>query len=82
MAFISYQPDSQTRQQVDHLLGLYRDPTAGVAPNILRIQSQSPGGLRAHFDLYSTLMLARAPLSHRQRVMIALTVSAANECHY
>ena len=82
MAFISYEPDEQTRQQVENLLGLYRVPNAAAAPNILRIQSKSPGGLRAHFDLYSTLMLARSPLSRQQREMIAVAVSAANECRY
>jgi alkylhydroperoxidase/carboxymuconolactone decarboxylase family protein YurZ len=38
--------------------------------------------MRAHFDLYSTLMHARSALSRKQREMIAVAVSSANECHY
>ena len=82
MAFISYEPEKDTARQVDNLLELYRGRKRGAVANILRIHAKNPGSMRAHFDLYSTLMLARSPLSRRQREMIALTVSAINKCHY
>lgn len=50
--------------------------------NILRIHGVSPPVIRLHFDLYRQLMHGRGPLSLVQREMIAVVVSAANQCHY
>jgi len=58
-----------------------RDPAGNVA-NILQVHSLNPAALRAHFDLYRTLMFARSELSRAQREMIAVVVSKTNECHY
>ncbi len=68
----------------DELRPLYeetRDPKTGL-DNILKIHSLHPASLRGHYDLYKTLMYGRSPLRRRQREMIAVVVSAANECHY
>ena len=54
----------------------------GEIDNILQIHSLNPASLRGHFDLYRTLMRGRSPLTKTQREMIAVTVSAANACHY
>ena len=35
-----------------------------------------------HYALYKELMFGKGPLSRIQREMIAVTVSAINECHY
>lgn len=54
----------------------------GSVDNILEIHGLSPPSLRAHLDLYRTLMFGDSPLSRRQRESIAVVVSAANDCHY
>jgi alkylhydroperoxidase family enzyme len=50
--------------------------------NIERIHSVSPGIRQRHVDLYLDLMRRPGPLSRTQREMIAVVVSAENECHY
>lgn len=54
----------------------------GRVDNILKIHSLNPPSLRGHFDYYKTLMRGRSPLSRIQREMIAVVVSATNQCHY
>jgi uncharacterized peroxidase-related enzyme len=56
--------------------------SAGNVANILQVHSLNPAALRAHFDLYRTLMFGRSPLSRAQREMIAVVVSKTNGCHY
>lgn len=55
---------------------------SGKIDNILKIHSLNPPSLAGHYDLYKTIMYGRSPLSRAQREMIAVVVSAANECHY
>jgi len=50
--------------------------------NILRIHGVRSRTMRQHYDLYRELMYGKSPLSRIQREMIAVVVSAANECHY
>jgi uncharacterized peroxidase-related enzyme len=58
-----------------------RDPSGNVA-NILGVHSLNPPALRAHFDLYRTLMFGPSELTRAQREMIAVVVSKTNACHY
>lgn len=72
MAFIGYVPEDQI-------------PAADKVAdqdNILRIHGVHPSTMRLHYDLYVELMRGPGPLSRIQREMIAVAVSAANECHY
>jgi uncharacterized peroxidase-related enzyme len=55
---------------------------AGRVANILAVQSLNPAALGAHYDLYRTLMFGRSELTRAQREMIAVAVSAVNECRY
>jgi uncharacterized peroxidase-related enzyme len=55
---------------------------AGYVANVLQVHSLNPPALEAHLDLYRVLMFGRSGLSHRQREMIAVVVSATNGCHY
>ncbi len=60
-------------------------PEADCVPdhdNILRIHGIHSRTMRQHFDLYRELMFSRGPLARVQREMIAVVVSAANDCHY
>lgn len=54
----------------------------GPVANILTVEGENPKALRAHLDLYRTLMFGASPLSRVQREMIAVVVSATNGCHY
>lgn len=66
MAYIDY-ADSDDRAKTD---------------NILRVHSVNPPALRHHVRLYEHAMRGPSPLSEVQREMIALAVSAANDCFY
>ena len=50
--------------------------------NIVRIHGVHPETIRLHYAIYRELMRGPGPLSHVQRELIAVTVSAANGCHY
>jgi len=50
--------------------------------NIIQIHGVNSPTMRQHHELYRQLMYGRGPLSRIQREMIAVVVSAANECHY
>lgn len=55
---------------------------AGRVWNILRTMSLQPHVLDASMGLYQQVMFARAPLSRRQRELLAVVTSRVNECHY
>ena len=72
MAYIDYVPEGEI-------------PAADRVPdrdNILRIHGVNRRTMRQHYELYEQLMHRRSPLSRIQREMIAVVVSAANDCHY
>lgn len=71
------QADDELRQIYDRLAG-----PDGSIDHILRIHSLHPQSLRDHFALYRTLMKGRSPLARAQREMVAVVVSAINDCHY
>ena len=50
--------------------------------NILKVHSLNPAVLEAHLGLYRQIMYGQSPLTRVQREMIAVVVSAANQCHY
>ena len=50
--------------------------------NILRIHGVHPRTMRQHYDLYVELMRRPGVLERIEREMIAVVVSAANQCHY
>ena len=57
------------------------DPS-GYVDNILKIHSLHPVSLQVHWDFYKMVMYGPSKLSRVQREMLAVAVSAANECHY
>ncbi|MBD3297500.1 MAG: hypothetical protein GF341_02515 [candidate division Zixibacteria bacterium] len=72
MAYISYLNDDQI-------------PEADRVPdrdNIIRIHGIHSRTMTHHYGLYRELMAGRSPLTRVQREMIAVVVSAINECHY
>ncbi|MBI2944922.1 MAG: carboxymuconolactone decarboxylase family protein [Candidatus Wallbacteria bacterium] len=52
------------------------------APAILAVSGVHPEGMEGHMALYKALMFGGSPLTRRQREMIAVVVSQANDCHY
>jgi alkylhydroperoxidase family enzyme len=72
MAFIEYLPEEQIplKWRVDD------------QDNIIQIHGVHPQTMRHHYDLYIQLMRRRSPLTRIQREMIAVVVSAENQCHY
>ncbi len=81
MAWIKVIDEEEADGQLREMYERMRDPR-GPVDNILKIHSLDPPALRAHFDLYKTLMHSRSALSRREREMVAVVVSAANHCHY
>ena len=72
MAYIPYLPEDEIPE----------DDRVPDDDHILRVHSVSPAAMRQHFDLYIQLMRKAGPLPRIQREMIAISVSAANHCHY
>ncbi len=81
MAYIDYISPEEGSKKLAELYRRYREPWGGV-DNIIRIHSQNPSAMEAHYRLYATAMRARSPLTRIQREMIAVVVSRANDCHY
>lgn len=54
----------------------------GRIANILQVHSLRPEALAAHLTLYMDLLFAPGDLSRKQREMIAVVVSRANNCDY
>lgn len=54
----------------------------GGVDNIIKAHSLNPPALRALMNFYNGVMHGDGFLSLAQREMIAVTVSAHNDCHY
>lgn len=81
MAWIKVIREEEAGGELRQLYDRMIEPWGGV-DNILKIHSLNPPSLRAHFELYKTLMRSSSGLSGVQREMIAVVVSTANRCHY
>ena len=55
---------------------------AGRVWNIVKTMSPNPPVLEASMRLYGTAMKGPSPLSRVQRELLAVVVSAANDCFY
>ena len=66
------------------LAKLYDDAVqrAGKVYHIVRTMSLSPRIMEKSFDVYGAIMFAPRGLTRRQREMLAVVTSAANDCHY
>jgi len=54
----------------------------GKVAEVHKIQSLNPKALVAHMELYMATMFGKSPLKRMQREMIAVVVSASNNCPY
>lgn len=82
MAHIPYVPYDEAEGLLAELYARYGMSRRGWVDNIIRIHSLNPRSMRDHVDLYAHLMRGPSPLSRVQREMIAVTVSAENDCFY
>ena len=80
MAHIPYIEEHDASPELKAIYDRYREP-AGRVDNILKIHGLNPPSLKGHADLYLTLMRGKSDLSRVQRELIAVVVSAINECH-
>ena len=81
MAHIPYIPRAAAAPELAALYARYAD-AGGKVDNILRIHSLDPPSMEHHYRLYRHLMAGPSPLSRMQREMIAVVVSAENDCFY
>jgi len=81
MAFIPYLAfeggSSELRRVYTKYGGALRCPA-----NIIRISGVNPAVLEQHVNLYRSIVTANSPLSRHRQEMIAVVVSALNQCHY
>jgi uncharacterized peroxidase-related enzyme len=54
----------------------------GKLSNIMQVQSLNPKAMAAHLDLYMALLFDRSGLTRAERELLAVVVSAANDCEY
>ena len=54
----------------------------GRVYNVLKVQGLNPAALREAVRLYIAVMHGAGELTRPEREMLAVVVSAANECHY
>lgn len=57
-------------------------PGSEAMANILASHSLNEDALKAHVQLYRTIMFGDSPLGRTEREAIAVAVSAANDCFY
>jgi len=68
----------------EELVSIYADlvKKRGKVANILKVHSQNPVAMKAHMDLYMSIMFARTGITRPESEMIATVVSQANSCEY
>ena len=81
MAHIRYTAPAEAGPELAALYKRFGD-RQGRLDNILRIHSLNPPSMEHHYDLYRHLMAGPSPLSRVQREIIAVAVSAENDCFY
>lgn len=81
-AWIEIIPEEQADGLLKELYDKERDKKLNIVDNILQIHSLHPDSLRAHLDLYHTVMHGKSGLSLAEREMIAVLVSGINKCKY
>lgn len=81
-AWIQMIHEQEAEGELAQLYQQYEDPVHHAVDNILKVHGIRPQTLRDHGQLYRTTMYGPSELSRVEREMIAVVVSAINECHY
>lgn len=82
IAWIETTPEDAADGLLRELYDKERDKVSGRVDNILKVHSLHPETLRAHVDLYRTVMYGRSRITRSEREMIGVVVSALNQCVY
>lgn len=74
----------EEEEATGYVARVYRevDRRGGEIDGIVRAHSLNPNALRALMQFYNGVMHGDCAISLRRREMIAVTVSAINQCHY
>ncbi|MER3484415.1 MAG: alkylhydroperoxidase [Meiothermus sp.] len=82
-AWVKVPAESEAPEDVQVLFGKFREKT-GFVPNVARNFALMPEHFMRWFKYYDFLMRneEKSQLSRREREMIAVVVSSANECEY
>jgi len=72
------------REATGQLKEIYQQIEAerGKISNIMKVHSLNPQTMKAHADLYMTLMFGQSGLTREECEMLATVVSATNGCEY
>ncbi len=81
-AWIDVIPESDAQGLLRELYEKEWDKQHQLVDNILKVHSLHPETLRAHVDLYRTVMYGKSAITRPEREMIGVVVSAINQCHY
>ena len=82
MAWIDTIPEDRWEGPLGDLFDAVVNRAAGRVDNIMQIHSLNPRALAAHNALYISAMASTTSLRKVERELIAMVVSAYNECHY
>lgn len=81
MAFIEYIAFEDAAPELQGLYEKYGGKDKRPA-NIIRISGVNPPVMEQHVNLYRAIVSPDSPLSRHRQEMIAVVVSALNNCHY
>lgn len=75
-------PEGEAEGLLKDLYEKESDPVSLLVDNILKVHSLHPETLRAHVDMYRTVMYGKSAITRPEREMIGVVVSSINKCHY
>ena len=81
MSWIKEVEESERSDKLTKVLRSIKN-TRGKVGNKMKAQSLFPSALHAHLELYQCLKFNESTLTRAEREMIALVVSASNNCAY
>ena len=81
MAFIDIIQHEAAEGQLKHIYDSIKK-WRGKLAEVHKILSHNPDAILAHMDLYMTILYGNSPLKRYQREMMAVVVSALNQCEY
>lgn len=82
IAWIRTIPEDEAEGLLKELYEKEWDPANNLVDNILKVHSLHPETLRAHVDMYRTVMYGKSAITRPEREMIGVLVSSINKCHY
>jgi alkylhydroperoxidase family enzyme len=81
-AWIKTIPEGEAEGLLRELYEKEWDKQHNLVDNVLKVHSLHPETLRAHVDLYRTIMYGRSAITRPEREMIGVVISTINQCHY